>query len=229
MKVSVEGKMPVVNVKNLWKTYDGEKAVLKGVNLKVEPKEIVLIKGRSGSGKTTLLNLIGCIDAASKGNIFLNGCDISTLSKKELAEIRLKKIGIVFQSHNLINDLTVFENVLLPLKIAKNRDGENRVNELLHTFDLHNLARKKPNEISSGERQRVAIARALANNPTILLADEPTASLDIDNCDVVMNTFKKVNDEFGATVIIASHDPLVDKHVQRKYHLYNGKLTEDEL
>ncbi len=215
-----------VKIENLWKTYDGQRDILKGVNLTVEPEEMILIRGRSGVGKTTLLSIIGCIDTPTKGSIFLNGYDAAKLSQKELAKIRLHRVGIVFQSHNLIHDLTVFDNVLLPLKIAKNKDGVKRVKRLFDTFDILELANQKPAEISGGERQRVAIARALANNPSILLADEPTSSLDTDNCRIVTQAFKKANKEFGTTVIIASHDLDLDNHVHRKYVLRDGQIFE---
>lgn len=214
-------------VNDVWKTYDGIRQVLRGVNLEIAPREIVLIKGRSGSGKTTLLNLIGCIDVPTKGEIQLNGYDTASLSDSELANIRLHKIGTVFQSHNLIADLTVYENVLLPMKIAKWHDGDWRVKELLHTFELTKYSDKYPDEISGGERQRAAVSRALANNPSVLLADEPTASLDLDNCDIVIDAFKKANREFGATVIIASHDPVIEEHVEKKYFLNRGELQEE--
>ncbi|MCK5037745.1 MAG: ABC transporter ATP-binding protein [Thermoplasmata archaeon] len=215
-------------LKDVWKSYDQRKDILKGINMDIEANDMVLIKGRSGSGKTTLLNLIGCIDTPSKGTIFLNGYNTGELSNKELANIRLHKIGIVFQAHNLINDLTVFENVLLPMKIAKWHDGDWKVRELLKTFDLYEYSSKYPNELSGGERQRVAVARALANSPNVLLADEPTASLDIDNCDIVMEAFKKANKEFGATVIIASHDPAVESYMDKKYYLKKGVLGGGE-
>jgi putative ABC transport system ATP-binding protein len=213
-----------VKINDLWKTYDGKRQILKGVNLTVEPEETILIRGRSGSGKTTLLSIIGCIDTPSKGHIFLNGFDAAKLSEKELAKIRLHRIGIVFQSHNLIHDLSVFDNVLLPLKIAKDKESRKKVNKLLETFDIHELAHMKPSEISGGERQRVAIARALANNPSILLADEPTSALDLDNCNLVTKAFLKANKEFGTTVIIASHDLDLDNHVHKKYFLKNGRI-----
>ncbi|MFO7618476.1 MAG: ABC transporter ATP-binding protein [Thermoplasmata archaeon] len=211
-------------VRDVWKSYDGSRDVLKGVNLEIPPREMVLIKGRSGSGKSTLLNLMGCIDVPTRGEIQLNGYATAKLSDKELANIRLHKIGIVFQAHNLITDLTVYENVLLPMKIAKWQGGDWRVKELLHSFGLDSYSDKYPDEISGGERQRVAVARALANSPSVLLADEPTASLDIDNCDIVIDAFKKANREFGATVVIASHDPALEGHVQTKYVLERGEL-----
>jgi len=218
-----------VRTVDVWKTYDGRVDVLKGINLNINPGEMVLISGRSGSGKTTLLNLVGCIDAPTKGSIFLNGYDIAKLSEKKLADIRLHEVGIVFQSHNLLGDLNVYDNVLLPLKLAKDKNANKRVDELLSKFELTHLEDKKPNEISGGERQRIAIARALANNPSILLADEPTSSLDLENFDIVMQTFKRANEIFGTTVIIASHDTLIGDYVTRKYVLHNGKtIIEDE-
>ncbi len=140
-----------VKIQDLWKTYDGKRQVLKGVDLTVKPEETILIRGRSGSGKTTLLSIIGCIDTPTKGNVFLNGYDAAKLKEKELAKIRLHKIGIVFQSHNLIHDLSVFDNVMLPLKIAKDKDAAKRVKKLLETFDIHELSHMKPSEISGGE------------------------------------------------------------------------------
>ena len=132
-------------LKDVWKSYDQGKDILKGINLDIEANDMVLIKGRSGSGKTTLLNLIGCIDTPSKGTIFLNGHNTGELTEKELANIRLHKIGIVFQAHNLINDLTVFENVLLPMKIANRPDGDWKARELLKTFELEDYSANYPN------------------------------------------------------------------------------------
>lgn len=219
-----EGMNHSVLIRDAWKTYDGERFVLKGVDMEVAPKSMVLIQGRSGSGKTTLLNLIGCIETPTRGEVWLNGQDVAKLSPRELAAVRLSKIGIVFQSHNLIDELTIGENVHLPLKIARNREGGRRVEELLGAFDIADLGDKRPSEVSGGEKQRAAIARALANNPTILLADEPTASLDLDNSSIVIDAFKKVNDLFDTTVIIATHDPIIIGHVDRVYQLERGHL-----
>ena len=217
-----------VRAVDVWKSYDGRHDILKGIHLDIEPGQMVLIRGRSGSGKTTILNLIGCIDAPSKGSIFLNGYDTAKLPEKELARIRLHEIGIVFQTHNLLSDLTVIDNVFLPLRLAKSREGHKRAEELLRTFELGHLRDKKPNEVSGGERQRVAIARALANNPSILLADEPTSSLDLENCDIVMRAFKRANELFGATVVIASHDPIIEGYVTRTYVLRDGRTTAED-
>lgn len=216
-----------LRVEDVWKTYDGMHSVLRGVSLGMFPGEMVLFCGRSGSGKTTLLNILGCMDTPTKGKVYVNGFDTSTLSPRELAGVRLRRIGMVFQSHNLLSDLSVLENVILPMKIAGNKCARERVLELLHSFDLEGFSRRFPSEISGGERQRVAVARALANNPSVLLADEPTASLDEENCEVVINAFKRANKEFGATVVIASHDPLIRGHVQQRYTLVRGELKED--
>lgn len=213
-----------VKIEDLWKSFDGRRFVLKGVNLHVSPGDTILISGRSGSGKTTLLSMIGCIDTPTRGDLHLNGYNVADLSARSLARIRLKYIGIVFQAHNLINDLSILDNVVLPLKIARNKDAKKKAEDLLNSFDLIELRDMKPNAISGGERQRAAIARALANNPSILLADEPTNSLDADNCNLVLDAFQKANRLFGTTLIIASHDPMVAEHVKSQYHIQNGTL-----
>ncbi|MEW5937429.1 MAG: ABC transporter ATP-binding protein [Candidatus Thermoplasmatota archaeon] len=216
-----------LKAEDVWKTYDGAYSVLRGVSLELSPGEIVLICGRSGSGKTTLLHLLGCMDTPTSGRVFVNGFDTSTLSPKELACVRLRKIGMVFQSHNLLSDLTVLENVMLPMKIAGNRHAKKEALGLLRTFEMDGCQGRIPTEISGGERQRVAVARALANSPSVLLADEPTASLDDENCEVVIDAFKRANQDFSTTVVIASHDPLIRGHVRRRYALYRGELREE--
>jgi len=213
-----------VEIRDVWKTYDGRNYVLRGINMEIPAKDTVLIEGRSGSGKSTLLNLISCVDTPSKGEVIIEGQKTSRMNQKELAYLRLHRIGIVFQSHNLLSDLTVFENIMLPLSIAKSKLAEVRVKELLEVFELQEIADRKPDEISGGEEQRVAIARAMANNPAILLADEPTASLDLKNSENVLETFQKVNREFETTVIISSHDPLVDSYVPKTYYMREGML-----
>jgi ABC-type lipoprotein export system ATPase subunit len=224
------GPEPVqaLNAEGVWKTYDGNHYILKDITFRVREKEMILITGRSGSGKTTLLNLLGCMDVPSKGRIRLNGYDTGMMTQRQLARARLERIGMIFQSHNLIGDLTVLENVMLPLKIAGNKGARERAQELLKAFDLTNYMQRFPSEISGGERQRVAVARALANSPTVLLADEPTASLDIDNCNMVIDAFKKANKEFGATIVIASHDPIMGGHVSEIFYLERGTLKGEQ-
>ncbi|MEE9224400.1 MAG: ABC transporter ATP-binding protein [Thermoplasmata archaeon] len=206
------------------KSYDGSVEVLKEVNLKVRKGEMILLWGRNGSGKTTLLNLLGCVDTPTEGRIMVNGLDTSELSQKRLAELRLRQIGYVFQSYNLIEDLTVRENVYLPLRIAKSKNADKRVRSLLKTFGIDALARKKPNEISGGESQKVAIARALANNPSVMLADEPSASLDSESCGIVLDAFKRIRENFDTAIVVASHDPLLYDHIEKKYFLFDGRL-----
>jgi putative ABC transport system ATP-binding protein len=216
-------EFPVV-VRKVSKTYDGVRHIVKDVNLKVAAGDEILLWGRNGSGKTTLLNLVGCIDLPTSGRVIVTGRDTSKLSPRQMARLRLTRIGHVFQHHNLIDDLTVEENIRLPLRIAKDRNANTKVKSLLAKFELKPLARKKPGEISGGESQKVAIARALANSPTILLADEPTASLDSKSCEIVLDAFKRIREGFDATVIVASHDPLLYDQIEKKYFLFDGQL-----
>ncbi|MCK4456868.1 MAG: ABC transporter ATP-binding protein [Thermoplasmata archaeon] len=216
-------EFPVV-VEKVSKSYDGVRDVVKDVDIKVAQGEMVLLWGRNGSGKTTLLNLVGCIDVPSSGKVTVAGKDTSELSPRQLARLRLMSIGHVFQHHNLIDDLTVEENVLLPLKIARDGEADAKAKSLLATFELDILAKKRPGEISGGESQKVAIARALANDPAILLADEPTASLDSKSCEIVLDAFRRIREGFDATVIVASHDPLLYDHIEKKFFLFDGRL-----
>lgn len=206
------------------KAYDGNVEILRDVDLEVVKGELILLWGRNGSGKTTLLNLLGCMDTPTKGRILVDGQDTSKLSQKQLARLRLHQIGYVFQRHNLIEDLTVKENVYLPLRIAKSKNAEQRVKSLLETFGIDALARKKPNEISGGESQKAAIARAMANNPSVMLADEPTASLDSESFGIVVDAFKMIRENFGTTIVVASHDSLLYDHIEKKYFLFDGRL-----
>lgn len=216
-------EFPVV-VQKVSKSYDGVRHIVKNIDLKVAAGDEILLWGRNGSGKTTLLNLVGCIDLPTSGRVIVTGRDTSKLSPRQLARLRLTRIGHVFQRHNLIDDLTVEENILLPLRIAKDRKANTKVKSLLAKFELEPLARKKPGEISGGESQKVAIARALANSPTILLADEPTASLDSKSCEIVLDAFNRIREGFDATVIVASHDPLLYDQIEKKYFLFDGQL-----
>ncbi len=206
------------------KAYDGNVEILRDVDLEIAKGEMILLWGRNGSGKTTLLNLLGCMDTPTEGKILVDGQDTGKLSQKQLARLRLRQIGYVFQSHNLIEDLTIRENVYLPLRIAKSKDAEQRVKALLKTFGIDALARKRPNEISGGESQKAAICRALANNPSVMLADEPTASLDSESCGIVLDAFKRIRENFDTAIVVASHDPLLYDHIEKKYFLFDGRL-----
>lgn len=203
---------------------------LRGVNLEISRAEFVAIMGPSGSGKTTLLNMIGLLDKPTAGKIFIDGIEVSQLSGKQMAKLRNLKIGFVFQQFNLVSRLTVYENIELPLVAAgiSRNVRRRRVIEALRMVggDLSWL-RKKPNQLSGGQQQRVAIARALVNNPAIVLADEPTGSLDRKSAKVVLQTFLKVNKK-GQTVITVTHDPEVANCAERILIIRDGIITGEE-
>ena len=202
---------------------------LKGVNLKVKRGEFISIMGPSGSGKTTLLNLIGTLDKPTKGKIIIDGQDVTKLSDKELTKMRRRKIGFVFQFHNLIPVLTAFENVELPMIIAGTPREERikRVRHLLKLVGLEDRMNHRPSELSGGEQQRVAIARALANKPSIILADEPTGELDTENSEIVMKIFREAVEEENTTTIVVTHNPLVSKLTDKIYYLRDGKIIRE--
>ncbi|MBN1677636.1 MAG: ABC transporter ATP-binding protein [Candidatus Thermoplasmatota archaeon] len=196
---------PVIRVEDLVKRYDGRTAVLDGVSFSVEEGEFVIVYGKSGCGKTTLLNMIGGLDRPTSGSVRIDGQDISGLSEDALSQLRLRKIGFVFQDFNLLTDLTVRENVALPLRFSKKGDG-GRVDKLLREFDIYHIADELARRISGGEAQRTAIARAMVNEPRILLADEPTGNLDEDNTQNIMDMFHQARSAFGTTTVLATHD-----------------------
>jgi len=199
---------PVLSARDLWKSYDGRADVLRGVSLDVGREEAVLVWGPNGSGKTTLLSILGGLDVPTRGSVSIAGREISRLRESELSKVRLHEIGFVFQTHNLIDDLTVEENVALPLRLAR-------------------LATRRPNEISVGESQRVAVARALANGPKALLADEPTASLDAKGTAAVLEAFALAQTSYHASIVLASHDPGVRAVPAATYRLESGILSRD--
>src|SRR5207253_6290060 len=209
---------------DLWKSYDGRADVLRGVDLDVAAAEAVLVFGPNGSGKTTLLSILGGLDVPSRGSVTIGGREISHLKESALAKIRLHDVGFVFQTHNLIDDLTVEENVALPLRLAR-KPSDVRVADLLATFQLARLATRRPKEISVGEAQRVAVARALANGPKILLADEPTAALDAKGTAAVIAAFDVARTSFRAALVIATHDADVAGIAATRYRLDDGTLT----
>jgi len=196
------------------------------VELQISIGEIVCIMGPSGSGKTTLLNLIGGLDKPTHGKVFVDGVDLTKLSGKELADYRLRKIGFIFQFYNLIPTLTALENVEVPLALAKVPKGErrDRAFDLLKTVRLESRADHKPDELSGGEQQRVAIARALANNPSIILADEPTGDLDSKSTIMFMKMVKELNKQKNKTFIIVTHDPHVVEQCTRAYTITDGQI-----
>src|SRR6059058_5798585 len=213
----------VLAASGVWKSYDGRSVVLRDVNLEARAGEAVLIWGANGSGKTTLLSILGGLDIPTKGSVLLGGREIARLKESALANVRLHDVGFVFQTHNLIDDLTVEENVALPLRLAR-RPADARVADLLTVFGLSRLATRHPNEISVGEGQRVAVARALANGPKVILADEPTAALDAKGTAAVLTAFELAREDFHAAVIVASHEPTVPGFAGTSYHLEEGTL-----
>src|SRR2546421_1655080 len=215
--------MTVLAASGVWKSYDGRSDVLRDVNLEARAGEAVLIWGANGSGKTTLLSILGGLDVPSKGSVVIGGREIARLKESQLAKVRLHDVGFVFQTHNLIDDLTVEENVALPLRLA-HRPADPQVRDLLEAFDLVRLATRRPNEISVGEAQRVAVARALANGPKVILADEPTSALDAKGSAAVLAAFELAREDFHAAVIVASHEPTVLGFAGTSYHLEDGTL-----
>lgn len=199
--------MPVLEFRSVWKTYDGVAFVLRDVDLAVEAGEAVAVLGDNGSGKTTLLNLAGALDAPTRGSVSVDGRDVAGMSEGDRAAARLRTVGFVFQDHNLVEDVTALENVMLPLRLARAGDAEGRAREALARFGLADLAARKPGELSTGQRQLVAVARAMANGPRLILADEPTAALDAANEALVLEALRKAHGEMGAAIVLAWHGP----------------------
>jgi putative ABC transport system ATP-binding protein len=216
----------VIEVMDLVKRFNGRSAVLDGVSFSVAEGGFVMIFGKSGCGKTTLLNILGGLDRPTSGNVVVDGQDIVDLSEDDLAKLRLAKIGFVFQDYNLLMDLTVRENVALPLRFSKKKDG-GRVDKLLDKFDIKHIERETANKISGGEAQRAAIARAMMNEPRIILADEPTGNLDAENTENVMDMFDRVRGEFGTTIVLATHDRELARHATSRVQLDAGKAVVD--
>ena len=221
----------MIKIENLTKTYNYKKSnaftALTDVSLTVEDGEMLAIIGKSGAGKSTLLHIIGCIDTFEKGTYTLDDISVHKLSDKKLAQIRNQKVGIVMQDFALVEEYTVLENVKIPLYFAKKRKGS--VNTLaldaLEKVGMKELAKKPVNKLSGGQKQRVAIARAIVNNPSFLLADEPTGALDTKTSAEIMALFKSLNDE-GKTVIIITHDPTIAGSCQRQIEISDGKIIE---
>ncbi len=215
----------IVDIKKLTKTFsDGSRKlhVLKDINLQIDKGSIITIKGPSGSGKSTLLSIIGTLDNADSGELLING--ISIQENTNIDKLRNKSIGFVFQFHNLISELTLEENVSLPKMIAKEQWDKDELIELFEYFDLKDRMNSFPNDLSGGEKQRVAVMRAVINNPSIIIADEPTGNLDKENALKMMSLFQKLNTEKKLTIIIATHDEDVFNIGHKKYQLIDGCL-----
>ena len=215
----------IVDIKKLTKTFsDGSTKlhVLKDINLQIDKGSIITIKGPSGSGKSTLLSIIGTLDNADSGELLISG--ISIQENINIDKLRNKSIGFVFQFHNLISELTLEENVSLPKMIAKEQLDKDELIELFEYFDLKDRMNSFPNDLSGGEKQRVAVMRAVVNNPSIIIADEPTGNLDKENALKMMSLFQKLNNEKKLTIIIATHDEDVFNIGHKKYQLVDGSL-----
>jgi putative ABC transport system ATP-binding protein len=226
---------PVIAVKNLVKTYvvgEVEVKALRGVNLEVQRGEFLSVTGPSGSGKSTFMHIVGCLDRPTSGQYFLDGQDVSRMSKDALAAVRNKKIGFVFQGFNLLSRTTALDNVELPLlyggNTMKTADRHKRALEMLGLVGLGNRADHHPNQLSGGQQQRVAIARALINNPSILLADEPTGNLDTKTSIEVMGIFQRLNVERGITVVLITHEMDIAEYGSRIVTFRDGQVVADK-
>ena len=225
------GSMALIETVDLWKTYEmGSEEVhaLRGVSIQIERGEYVAIMGPSGSGKSTLMNLIGCLDTPSKGSYLLNGRQVSAMNDDELARIRNEEIGFVFQTFNLLPRATALHNVELPLVYAgiTAKTRLERATDALSRVELSDRKHHRPNQLSGGQRQRVAIARALVNNPSILLADEPTGNLDSKTGVEIMALFARLH-EGGNTIILVTHEADVAAHAHRAIHIRDGQVEKD--
>ena len=230
MEKRVDSK-PVIELKNVCKYYRMGRSIVRAVDnasLEIKEGEFVAIMGPSGSGKSTMMNLIGSLDVPTRGKIFLDGQDISTFSESDLAQIRGKKIGFIFQSFNLINNLTAKENVMVPMMFQGQPPDERdfRATNLMDVVDLKDRMHHSPAELSGGQQQRVAIARSLANSPEVILADEPTGNLDTKTGATVMDFLKDLNKK-GKTIIMVTHDPdLAKNHAEVVFWLKDGKIEK---
>lgn len=218
----------MIVVEGITKSF-GALNVLKGIDLRVEKGEIISIVGASGAGKTTLLQIMGTLDKADSGVVYINDQNVSKLNDAKLSDFRNKNIGFVFQFHQLLPEFTALENVMIPALIGKAKESQakNRAKELLDLLGLSSRIDHKPNELSGGEKQRVAVARALVNNPAVILADEPSGSLDTENKEELHQLFFKLRDTLGQTFVIVTHDEHLASITDRTIHMQDGLIIEN--
>ena len=219
----------MIQLKNITKSF-GSLQVLRGIDLSVEEGQVVSIVGPSGAGKTTLLQIMGTLDKADGGQVIINEQDISALNQKKLSRFRNKHLGFVFQFHQLLPEFTALENIMIPAFIggADKKEAEERARELLQFMGLADRATHKPNELSGGEKQRVAVARALVNHPDVIMADEPSGSLDSQNKEELHKLFFDLRDKYGQTFVIVTHDESLATLTDRTIHMKDGIIIDDK-
>lgn len=227
--------MELITIRDIYKTYflgEVDVPVLKGVTLEIGKGEMVALMGASGSGKTTLMNLLGCLDRPTKGEYWLDGEEVSRLNPEQRADLRNRKIGFVFQSFNLLPRTSALENVTMPLDYAQRniseKEASSRGVRLLELVGLGHRMDHHPSQMSGGQQQRVAIARALVSQPALLLADEPTGNLDSTTTEEILQTFQKLNNEEGITIVIVTHEADVAAHCKRIVHMKDGRIEGDD-
>ena len=227
--------MELITIKDIYKTYylgEVDVPVLKGVSLTITKGEMVALMGASGSGKTTLMNILGCLDRATSGKYWLDGEEVSELTPEQRADLRNRKIGFVFQSFNLLPRTSALENVMMPLNYShrdlSDKESRERAVRLLELVGLGHRMDHHPSQMSGGQQQRVAIARSLINQPSLVLADEPTGNLDSTTSEEILQMFRKLNDEEGITIIIVTHEQEVAAHAKRVVRMRDGRLEDAE-
>ena len=221
----------ILSAKNLSKSFmnnEGKFYVFRNLSIEIDKSDLITIMGPSGSGKSTLLNILGTLDTYDEGLIKLNGEDINDLSKDHISKIRNKQIGFVFQFHHLIPEFNAIENIMIPQQIYGNKVNSSDAAELLDYMGLSKRMSHYPSQLSGGEKSRIAIARALINKPNVVLADEPTGNLDIENAEKLIQLFKKINNDFDQSFVIATHDPKVALIGNKKYYLNKGILSNSD-
>ncbi len=217
----------IIELSDVYKVYGigtGRVVALNGVSLTIKRGEFVSIMGPSGSGKSTLMHIIGCLDIPTRGKVRINGKAVEKMNEDQLSHLRAYEIGFVFQSFNLFPRLTALENVMMPMNFTNIKNKEKRARDLLSDVGLHGRESHRPNQLSGGQRQKIAIARALANDPDIILADEPTGNLDSKSGNEIMRIFTKLNDE-GKTIVLVTHDKSISKYSHRVIRIKDGKIV----